>query len=89
MRLARDQNNALLTDAFRPQSEQSVINFMVELLYNGGSINGTLYLALYGNILRSLVVHSNSLSLKAVEIKRFVSYFSNFTGMFGICVLCL
>jgi hypothetical protein len=25
MRLARDQNNALLTDAFRPQSEQSVI----------------------------------------------------------------
>jgi hypothetical protein len=43
MRLARDQNNALLTDAFRPQSEQSVINFMVELLYNGGSINGTLY----------------------------------------------
>jgi hypothetical protein len=33
----------LLTDAFRPQSKQSVINFMVELLYNGGSINnGTL-----------------------------------------------
>jgi hypothetical protein len=47
-------------------------------------VNGTLYLALYGNILRSLVVvwrykESNSLSLKAVEIKRFVSYFSNFT----------
>jgi hypothetical protein len=31
MRLARDKNNALLTDAFRLQSEQSVINFMVEL----------------------------------------------------------
>ena len=30
MRLARDQNNSLLTDAFRPQSEQSVIHFMVE-----------------------------------------------------------
>jgi hypothetical protein len=50
MRLARDQNNALLTDAFRPQSEQSVIHFMVELHYGGS--NGTLYLALYGNILR-------------------------------------
>jgi hypothetical protein len=31
VRLAFDQNNALLTDAFRPQSEQSVIHFMVEL----------------------------------------------------------
>jgi hypothetical protein len=31
MRLSRDQNNALLTDAFRLQSEQSVIHFMVEL----------------------------------------------------------
>ena len=43
-----------------------------------------MYHTLYGNILLSLVVvrrykDSNSLSLKAVEIKRFVSYFSNFT----------
>ena len=44
--------------------------------------HSTLYLALYGNILRPLVVvwiYKDSLNLKAVEIKRFVSYFSNFT----------
>ena len=38
MRLARDQNNALMTDAFRPQSEQSVIHFMVELYWRQAGV---------------------------------------------------
>jgi hypothetical protein len=68
----------------RNQNSQSYILWSN---YNGESI-GTLYLALYGNILRSVDLwwlfgarykDSISLNLKAVEMKRFVSYFSNFT----------
>jgi hypothetical protein len=70
MRLARDQNNALLTDAFRAIRTVSD-TFYVRIIMPAGVMEHC--------ISHCMEIFYDLWCLKAVEIKRFVSYFSNFT----------